>query len=349
MGTLLNDRYQFLGNQNYVYMSQASIAHRDMFLSTIDDEAGYLRQNCYVCGGTNFRRIGEIDRYGFYYPTAICGGCGNVQQEEYYDAEALKLFYSKYYRSIYGDSDPRTRFDIQRKIHGTDIFNFTRKYVQPSKVLEVGCGAGGILSRFADVGCNVLGLDYDEKFLDQARENNIPVLCGSIERLQKRDKFDLIILSHVLEHIVSPSIFLDRLAGHLADKGVLYIEVPSLDHVKHGGFQYDLLTYWQNAHTIHFTTKSLTLLCKKSGLVPLKTTEFIHSCWKKGSGSNEITMDEMKDSFEHTNSLLKDIENSRNSLKYYKVRVRDLASKILSLTKIKPLFRPIYRKLKGYS
>lgn len=350
MKRLLNERYAFTGVKNHVYMSKNSIAIRDLFVSEIQNKDVLVKQNCYVCGVSDFRTISEIDRYGFYYPTAVCEQCGNVQQKEYYDNETLTFFYSDYYRKIYGDTGPPELFASQREGIGAQIFNFTQNIIQPKKVLEVGCGAGGILSRYFDAGFDVLGLDFDEKFLDEARKRKIPVKNGSLEKLRSDEKFDLIILSHVLEHIVNPAAFLQELVKHLTDEGVLYIEVPSLDNVGKGGYNYDLLNYWQNAHTIHFTIKSLILLCKKAGLNPIEVTTFIHSCWKKSGNNLSISDFDKADSLEHSKKLLSGIETSRKSYKSYILRMKSWirfgAIKVLGIAGLEPIAKSIYRKLK---
>ena len=178
-------------------------------------------------------------------------------------------------------------------------------------MLEVGCGAAGVLSFFKDRGSDVFGLDFDDVYLDEARLNSIPVMKGSIENLKGTEKFDLIILSHLLEYIVDPVHLLQKLQRFLTKNGVIYIEVPSLDNVREGGYKYDLLNYWQNVHTIHFTKESLNLLCKRVGLTSLKTTSFIHSCWKLSNGECDLLEFEKQKSLMHTKNLLQDIEAYR--------------------------------------
>lgn len=343
-------RYTFSGVNNFVDMSDASLEARDKFISEIEGK-NLEAQSCYLCGEHEFDVVSEIDRYGFYYPSGMCKQCGNVQQERYYDDETLELFYSKFYRSIYGDSTPSTLFNSQRNGRGLEIFNFIKSVSNPNKVLEIGCGAGGILSRFLDNNCEVLGLDFDENYLDYAQKNNIPVKRGSIEQLGYNEKYDLIILSHVLEHIKYPSDFLTKLSNHLAIDGVLYIEVPSLDNVESGGYKYDLLRYLQNAHVIHFTTKSLELICKKSGYRRIKSTRFIHSCWSKSTGFKGITEAEKKDSLCYSKVLLSTIEANRKSFKKKivmeaKHAIRKMLVSIVVFLGIKDFAKSIYRKLK---
>lgn len=346
----ISPRYTFSGVNNFVDMAEASIEARDELIREINGKS-LEPQSCYVCGEHEFDDVSEVDRYGFYYPTGMCIQCGNVQQKSYYDDETLTLFYSRFYRSIYGNSTPKSLFESQRNVNGVKIFEFLKGVSNPKKVLEVGCGAGGILSRYLDIGCEVLGLDFDENYLAYAQKNNIPVKRGSVEQLRFNEKYDLIILSHVLEHIKYPSDFLKKLSNHLTNDGVLYIEVPSLDNLESGGYKYDLLRYLQNAHTIHFTIKSLELMCKRSGYRCIKSTRFIHSCWVKSTESKSISESEKKTSLNYSQDLLSSIEANRNSFrKIFLIEVKSVIRKGLvrgfKLLGIKDIARSIYENIR---
>ena len=334
-------RYKFSGVKSHIKMPDLGEIEKDL-----------IEQSCYVCGAFDYESISEVDRYGFFYPTGMCKQCGNVQQEKYYDEKTLDIYYSKYYRNKGDnvDNDTKSLFDSQINGQGLAIFEFLKSVVNPKKVLEVGCGTGGVLSRYVDLGCEVLGLDFDENYLEYARKKGIPVKNGSLDQLRYNEKYDLIILCHVLEHIPNPSRFLETLSNHLADEGIIYIEVPSLDNVKNGGYKYDLLKYYQNAHAIHFTTKSLNLVCKKAGLKPIKMTKFIHSCWAKSVDTTVISEEEKVDSLRYSKDLLVAIESNRKSLKAKlieaKLLFRTMVSKILSVLGVREIIRSVYFKMK---
>ncbi len=237
-------------------MKPESILAREDFLKKTKGVNALRRQKCYLCSNDKFSILTEIDRYGFYYPTGMCKVCGNIQQTEYYSEKTLADFYSNYFRKIYENKNPDELFNSQKKGNGISIYHFVTSIVKPKNVLEVGCGAGGILSVFKDNGCKVLGLDFDEDYLNSARKNGINVKNGSIDILEESDQYDLIILSHVLEHIAKPIIFLKKLSKHLNKNGLVFIEVPSIDNINLGDYKLDLLNYWQNAHVIHFTSES---------------------------------------------------------------------------------------------
>ncbi|MDC0576765.1 class I SAM-dependent methyltransferase [Gammaproteobacteria bacterium] len=344
MKKLLDSRYSYSSTRNIVQMSSESLAARDAFISKYSGIDAMKPQSCYVCSNEKMRVISEIDRYGFYYPTAVCDRCGNVQQSEYYTEDVLTDFYSNSYRKIYGNTEPQELFEAQRKGKGIDIFKFVSSVCKPRSVLEVGCGAGGILSIFQKNGSEVTGLDFDEDYLSVARQNGIKAVTGSLDQLSSNDKYDLIILSHVLEHITEPAIFLGKLIEHLEDDGVIYIEVPSLNNVSEGGggYRYDLLRYWQNAHTMHFTVKTLNLLCKKVGLVNIKQTNFIHSCWNKAVLAKEITSKDMADTLSDTLKLLSKIEIRRKGFRAKLIGFRHVVLRLLALIGIKGFIKSIY-------
>ena len=345
---MLNERFAYNGTQNHVPMKPESITARDDFLKNLDIDSNLEQQNCYLCRNEKFKIVSSIDRYGFYYPTAICQRCGNIQQSHYYDEKTLVEFYTNYYRKIYGNTAPTALYNSQKNNTGKKIYKIVSEIKRPKNVLEIGCGAGGNLAVFSDAGSQVLGLDFDGEFLDIARANKINVKRGSTELLDENDKFDLIILSHVLEHIVEPAEFLKEVVSFLNDGGLLYIEVPSVDRVAEGGYDFDLLNYFQNAHTIHFTTKTLEMMCKSVGLRPLYQTNFIESCWTKYEIVGELSASELIENVNFSEELLNLAERRRRSYKAviqkYRNKFRSGVIEILDSIGLKNVIKSILRK-----
>lgn len=346
MESVLHPRYRYSGPKSFIRMEPESILARDSFLALTSDRDLEI-QDCFICSSFDFNLINEVDRYGFFYPTGMCRTCGNVQQTAYYSDQDLLHFYSKFYRTIYGNMSPADLFDHQRSTSGPQIWQFVNPILNPKSVLEVGCGAGGNLSIFRENGCEVLGLDFDEQYLSAARQNGLSVREGSINVLDKSEKFDLIILNHVLEHLVSPARFLRDLSSHCSDNGFIYIEVPSLDRVSRGGYESDLLLYWQNAHTIHFTTETLSLLGLKAGLKKIMATSDIRSLWKPTSPHKKLADSDLSASLEHSKKLLYLIERKReSSLFQIALFARKLALKFLRKAGLYIVVKKLFSKLR---
>ena len=91
-----------------------------------------------------------------------------------------------------------------------------------------------------------------------------------IEDVPKSPKYELITISHVLEHTVDPVSMLTRLRkSHLLSKGLMYIEVPYWL-----GGEVDPLLF---PHMIGFTPTTLMEVITRAGLFPLKDTETFYA------------------------------------------------------------------------
>ncbi len=285
-----------------------SLEARDRFLDVYRHPDILKPRACYVCGQSLFTPIATHDRYGIPYPTGLCTHCGNVQQTHYYDADVLTDFYMNYYRDIYGALAPAELFDHQVR---RNIFEFMSETVGViDRVLEVGAGAGGNLSKFKAAGCEVLGLDFDQRYLDEGSSRGLTMLHGGMERLEDDDRFDLVIIAHVLEHIDGPTAFLEEIGRHLTPTGRIYIEVPSLNQVSEGGYDYDLATYFQNAHTIHFTELSLSNVCALASFTIGKHDTFIRAIAERAGSDRRC---EVRNDPDDSRRILAEIDHRRHS------------------------------------
>lgn len=347
-GDYVDARYRFNGNSASVPMSESSVAWRDAFIQNYETAANFEFQACYVCGGSEFEPLSEVDRYGFWYPTGLCLNCGNVQQTTYYKDSVVKSLYETYYRHIYGNQPPAQLFADQYQ-HAKSIHDIVDAHLGNGqhRLLEVGTGAGGILQYFADSGYQVTGLDFDKDFIEYGKAKGLNLLLGSIDVLPEEDRFDCIVLSHVLEHIVDPSGFLARLAGKLTDSGCLYVEVPSLNEVMAGNYDCDLLKFYQNAHVIHFSMDSFTNLCGQSGLSVTRIDPSIRAI-VTANGDSDFSF-RPTDHVDQTRSLLRKIESRRTGLTHRLRRtakrgIKNTASSVLAKVGLRELVRSALRR-----
>ena len=236
----------------------------------------YYTCECVICGGKDFKQICSVDRYGFDYKTGICKFCGNVQQIEYYNADTLSIFYEEYYSSIYRNGITIDATYERQRRKGSEIFNYCKDFLQSkAKILDIGCSSGGVLSIFSEKNFICRGCDYDDTYLSFGRERGLDLTLGGVQQLPPDERYDLIILRHVLEHIPDPVKFLHEVKGILSENGKIYIEVPSMENVLDGGYDFDYSAYFQNAHFIHFTVHSIQDLMQMSGLQIEKSDRYI--------------------------------------------------------------------------
>lgn len=136
-------------------------------------------------------------------------------------------------------------------------------------VLDIGCGNGFLTYDVARKARSVTAIDLNKNNVELARRNfnrdNIKYVCGDATQFDFGEKFDVIIMSNVLEHVENRCDFLLKIKK-LANK--FLIRVPMLNR--------DWLTYYKRelgaeyrldlTHKIEYTMESLQQELEKAGL-----------------------------------------------------------------------------------
>jgi SAM-dependent methyltransferase len=89
------------------------------------------------------------------------------------------------------------------------------------RVLDYGGGDGRLMHTFSAGGHRTFLVDYQERPVAGTEK-----LADTLETLPAAARFDLVVASHVVEHVAEPTAVLRRLAHHLAPGGRLFVEVP---------------------------------------------------------------------------------------------------------------------------
>ena len=135
-----------------------------------------------------------------------------------------------------------------RKIYFKESSNTSREFYIPyieqvhdisgrERILEIGCGEGGNLYPFSQLGCRVTGIDIASCRVKEAqqyfRENHSDgsFLQGDFLEVpvpdREADLYDVILLHDVIEHIADKQAFLSHIKGFLKKDGVLFVAFPA--------------------------------------------------------------------------------------------------------------------------
>lgn len=142
---------------------------------------------------------------------------------------------------------------------------------RPGRVLDVGCGDGGLLQGFADQGWETVGLDPSATAVAAVRSRGVEAHEGTLDDAPWADgSFDAILFQHSLEHIPGPMRALEAAARLLAPGGVIAIAVPNW-----GCWQKRLWRgRWAHLelprHQQHFSTFALRRATERVGLQPIE-------------------------------------------------------------------------------
>ena len=138
-------------------------------------------------------------------------------------------------------------FHNDRKVYFEHQYLNAKKYVIPFieenkkinpglRVLEIGCGEGGVLKSFLNRDCIVTGVDYSKSRLDIAaklfeeeiKAGKASFIFGDIYDVggKLNSKYDLILLKDTIEHIFNQEKLMRFLKSILKDDGKVFLGFP---------------------------------------------------------------------------------------------------------------------------
>lgn len=146
------------------------------------------------------------------------------------------------------------------------------------KTLDIGCGDGATLEWIkATKKCEkTYGIEISEPSYLKAKKILDKTLNANIEKEKNfflGEKFDLILVLDVIEHLIDPWKFLNLIKMRLNDSGSIIISVPNIRHysilknlIFHGNWEYSQSGILDSTHLRFFTKKSLKLIFQKENL-----------------------------------------------------------------------------------
>ena len=134
------------------------------------------------------------------------------------------------------------------------------------RLLEVGCGGGVILRNLRDLGWETEGVDFDPAAVANARSKGLTVHFGSLEAVGlPAGRFDAIVMSHVIEHVVDPRGLMRECRRLLKPRGALVVLTPNDGGLCHRIFGASCFTLEPPRHLRIFSPRSLGKVVEESG------------------------------------------------------------------------------------
>ena len=134
------------------------------------------------------------------------------------------------------------------------------------RLLDVGFGNGGFLKIASEMGWNVEGIDFDPKAVEVAKARGLNVRCASASDLHEfAGEYDVITISHVIEHVFDPSDLLRDLYRLLKPGGKLWLDTPNLSSLGLQRFGRNWQTLDPPRHLALFTPESLRWSLEQAG------------------------------------------------------------------------------------
>lgn len=227
----------------------------------------------------DWRRPAVAEVYSLYW----CRDCGFGQIDPRPARDQIASYYDV--ASYYTHENPqpgvknhdaslldRLRIKLAwKRDQGSDLDDawWRKRFGAKVSICDLGCGNGEILDRVRRLGHAGVGVEPDPEARNAAIRRGLNVLAGTAEDLpgeMRNERFDCVVMTHVLEHTLDPRQALLNAAGLLNDRGILVVETPN--NQARGLTRSGVVWPWLDVprHLNFFTSRSLQAICQASGL-----------------------------------------------------------------------------------
>lgn len=190
---------------------------------------------CPVCGESQsatlyrqmFAKLPGLES-SFEQCVDACGECGMVYVKSYLSDRDLSYYYSN--MSNYEYAENNFEFPESDRKKARQQYEYISRFSNfpYHNVLDIGCSLGFTLSLFKSTGSRVLGFEPSEKNKEIAKEKyGVDVVTRFFDAdVEVDERYDLVILSHVAEHLKHPKALLRSVKDAISSNGLVYVEVP---------------------------------------------------------------------------------------------------------------------------
>jgi len=150
------------------------------------------------------------------------------------------------------------------------------------KLLEIGFGSGDMLKGMQQKGWVVQGIDFDPNAVSNALSKGLNVRLGSLAEQHYPDNtFDVVVMSHVIEHVPNPKQFIQECYRILKEGGRVISITPNTHSFGHMLYKRNFLALDPPRHLNLFNSQSISNILKLAGFNMIEITSTIR-------GANDI-------------------------------------------------------------
>lgn len=219
---------------------------------------------CNLCGSKEVEEICRVDRDNKYLRTVICEHCGLAWTDPRPNAEEIHKFYSENYRLAYkGAFTPQLKRVYRAGLNAVSRLNVIKQFSEVGDaVMDIGAGGGEFVYILSKKGYVAEGIEPNEGYGTYAKEQlGLPVKIGFVQQADlPADKYNVITLHHVFEHLDDPFQMLMKIRESLRDDGHLIIDVPNLEATC-----FAPINRFHLAHLYTFDPETLNAIGQKAG------------------------------------------------------------------------------------
>ena len=160
-------------------------------------------------------------------------------------------------------------WNVGRRKILSDLINEHSENAKNLEILDVGCGSGGTSTAFLQFG-NVTGTDFSHLALKIAKNKGLTnvVRSSSISLPLQSEKFDIITILDVIEHIQDDKSVLKEIWRLLKPNGIVIVTVPAFQFL---WSEHDIVS----SHVRRYNKSTINMILNQSQFKIIKSSYFV--------------------------------------------------------------------------
>jgi len=237
---------------------------------------------CPLCGAGSSLRYSGVEDLEYFMDASFdlyrCEACRLVFMHPLPTRAELPDLYPATYHNFDPPKNPVSRLLLDRYCeHQCAIAR--RHLPDDGSLLEIGCASGDILERMQAHGYHdVQGIELSLEACERAWQRGLKVFHGTLEEFETDQRFDLIFMSHVIEHVLDPVATVAKIASLLKPGGVLYIETPNVGSLDARLWRRSWGLIHYPRHLYLFDRSTVRRLLERGGLSVEGVSSQVNSC-----------------------------------------------------------------------
>jgi 2-polyprenyl-3-methyl-5-hydroxy-6-metoxy-1,4-benzoquinol methylase len=243
--------------------SNKMIRYRESFLQghkiNVEKFKNHLtkKRACPVCNKKNYKKI--FTKKGGTF--VKCNECTMIYLNPIFKDKHL----IKYYKN---NTDIQSEAHIRSKKFYKDIYQDGIKFIQKKiklnkkKILDIGCSSGLFLDIVKQYGAYTYGIELNSSEYKIAKKKH-KIFNTTIDKIDIEEKFDLITLWDVFEHIPEPYSFIKNIRKKLKKNGIIFFQIPNSNSLAAKILRKECNVFDPIEHVNLYNINSFKILAKK--------------------------------------------------------------------------------------
>lgn len=233
----------------------------------------FIDRSCPGCGGNKSNHFLDHNVFTFVRCTAcqcvfMNPGPTNEHVADLYENSEIYKFWAEYMYPQSRDSRLATlhKSRVEWLVSAIDKFLFSKSEY---RILEVGAGTGDTLFKLNSLNrsdLHTFAVEWNPEMKESLNKNGVEFLGRTIEDInQDSQKFDVIVLFEVIEHLLDPTLFLKSATRLLNEDGLILFTTPNAQSIEVQWMKNRTMTI-DIEHISLLTPSAVTHLAYKNGL-----------------------------------------------------------------------------------